>query len=211
MAEAVDLAAALSGGDNALGAGQAHGDGNLDQRVLAGFETLDSLRLVLLAGTAQDHDIDGRISQRRPERHRPLLVAVLRSELLGGLFAPADDRMQDRIGALQCFRVPLPHHSVSDHADVQRHDQPLNFATGTPGTSTSSAKMPPVSGLAASFSALTFSRSEVMKIVFMSGPPKQGMVGAAQGSGIWRSSLPSSDQRLRTPAEMPALQYKAGM
>lgn len=38
---------------------------------------------------------------------------------------------------------------------------PLNIATGTPGTSTRNAKMPPESGFAANLSALTLWRSEV--------------------------------------------------
>ena len=49
VAEAVDLAALLAGGDDPLGARQAQRDRDLDQRVLAGLQALDRLLLVLVA------------------------------------------------------------------------------------------------------------------------------------------------------------------
>src|SRR5262249_3749535 len=111
---------------------------------------------------AEDHDVDRRVGERLFERDRPFPVTITGGELLGRLIAPSHDHVQHGIRALQRLGVPLPHHAVADHADVRHHDQPLYLSTGTPGTSTSSAKMPPVSGLAASLSALTFSRREVM-------------------------------------------------
>lgn len=63
------------------------------------------------------------------------------------------------------------------------------------------AKIPPEHGLDASDVSLNPLVSEVTYSVFSSGPPKQGMVGASQGSSICRSSRPSGVQRLSTPAK----------
>ncbi len=127
MGEAVDLAALLTGRDDALGAAEAHGDRDFDQGVLAGFQALDRLFLVQVARRAQDHDVDFRVRQSFVERYRPLAVAVALGELLGALGIAADDGVQNRIGPLQRLGVPNAHHAVADHADIHRHSPFQSF------------------------------------------------------------------------------------
>ena len=118
VAEAVDAPAALAGGDDALGAGEAHGDRDFDQRVLAGDEARDRLFLVLVAGGCEDDGVDRRIGERLVQRQRPAPVAVARGEIGGGLGAAADQRVQHGAVAQQRLGMPDAHHAVADHADV---------------------------------------------------------------------------------------------
>ena len=127
MGEAIDLAALLTGRNDPLGTAEAHGDRDFDQRVLAGFQALDRLFLVQVAGRAQDHDVDFRVGQSFVERCRPLAVAVSLGELLGAFGTAADDGVQHRIGLLQRLGVPNAHHAVADHAHIHRHSSFQSF------------------------------------------------------------------------------------
>ena len=80
MAEPVDHAAALAGRHDALRAGRAHRDRNLDQRVLASLEAAYRLGLVLLARRGENDDVDLGIGEGIVERQRPAAVAKARGE-----------------------------------------------------------------------------------------------------------------------------------
>jgi hypothetical protein len=132
MADSEDLSAALARRDHALGAREAEGDRDLDQRVLAGFKRLDRLRLVLLARTADDDDVDLGIGEGGFERHRPFAVAEALREFLGRLDAPSDHRVQRGPGGDQRLGMPHAHHPVADHADVHRASLPAGADVATP-------------------------------------------------------------------------------